>query len=136
MNNFKKQVDFFDSKYTPSEFTKREFSFTQQEERELQKWEAVRQNAMTVSDAIVTGECLTRVGTKATVDTHAVYSVADGKFVVWVPKFWCSMCDKRKASVTYKEKPFCEECIQVIKMQAAIAQAEEKPKVEPKKKPS
>ena len=132
-NNFKKQVEFFDSKYTPNEFTKREFTFTVQEERELQKWDAVRQQAQTISDAVVTGECLTRVGTKASIDTHAVYSVNDGKFVVWVPKYWCSMCDKKKASVTYKDKNYCEECAEVLKMNLAIAQAEA-PKETPKKK--
>lgn len=133
-NNFKKNIEFFDAKYTPNEYNKREFTFTVQEERELQKWDAIRQNAQSVSDAIVTGECLTRVGTKASADTHAVYSVNDGKFVVWVPKYWCSMCDKRKASVTYKDKQFCDECIEIVKMNLAIAQAEEKPKVEEKKK--
>lgn len=121
-------MEDFDKQYPAAEYSKKEFVFSKTELEELKPLQDVVSHAQTVmalgqiaqkaEDNYVAAKVLPRLGIKQSVDTKSVYDFATKKVVVYEPKFWCSMCDAKRAEFKYKDKPYCKDCIGVLKEEA------------------
>lgn len=129
----------WNEKYDKKDYNKQIYSFSTNEVARLTPWDVQIQLgsiAQNVLSGILRGECLKRVGVKPSVDVGVEYNIQTGKFVVYVPKLWCSACTNRKASFSYSNKVYCSDCAKTLKKQVkaqADKAAEEKPDKKKKK---
>ena len=121
-------MDELDKKYPATEYLKRVFNFSKQENEEMKPLQdvvslvqtllALGQIAQKAEDNYVAANVLKRLGVKESPDTKTVYDITKGLVTVYEPKFWCSTCNTKKAEFKYKDKAYCKEDIEKLKEQA------------------
>lgn len=111
-------MEDYSTKYPEKEFTKKTYTFTQSEIRELGFYDntaKLGQLAQVMLGKLIAGEPLKRVGVKDSPDVGILYDMNKGEFYVYEPKFWCSMCKNKKASFQYNNLNYCPVCIEILK---------------------
>ena len=120
--------------HDPKEYQKAIYTFKPQELSKLTPWDAQIQLGL-IAEKVLAGilrsECLKRVGVKNSPDTHVEYDMLTEQFTVYVPKIWCSVCTNRKAEFEHAGKPYCEDCVELLKEQL---KTQEKPLKKGKKR--
>lgn len=115
----KDQTQEFESKYPTKDFNKSVYSFDSSELRRLSSLDTIGQlgqMAQTLISNVVQGECMPRVGAKNSPDVGVLYDIPKGQFVVFTPKVWCSACKVRRALFEYKERNYCQSCLDIQKV--------------------
>lgn len=149
MNNDKNAVKTeeqqLDEKYSALEWKKSIFTFSEEERKILKPFEdavnliSVLSLAMdqiiSLKNNFVGNAVLTRLNVKKSQDSQFRYDFQNNKIIVYEPKFWCSVCNDRKA--VYKlgttKQFYCEDCSKKEK-EKLMPKIEEKEKIKESKK--
>ena len=113
------------------DYDKKIYTFTPLELTRLLPWDTQIQLgavAEKVLSGILRTDCLKRVGVKNSPDVKVEYDFITGQFFAYIPKIFCSKCTMRKASYTYENKPYCEDCAKVIRQELDAKKEEPAPK--------
>ena len=117
------QEEEFSQKYPEKEYTKRVYSFTQEEKGKLQSLNTIvqiGQIAQVMINQFIQNSCLKRVEVKNSPDIGVLYDIPTGNFFVFTPKEWCSQCGVRKAEYQYKGKRYCKDCLTLLQSQEKV----------------
>ena len=114
-------MEDLEKKYPVNEYAKKTFTFTPGELRELGPLDSITkmgQLAQVMISNMVAGTPLKRVGIRNSPDVGLLYDINKGEFYVYEPKFWCSICNNKKAEFSYNNKAYCPKCFEILKTQA------------------
>src|SRR5712664_252346 len=110
-------------KQFPSEFYEEHtLSFSNQEKSLLQTYHTIKamgELADALINNLVQNGALPRTGMQMREGIGTFYDIPNGTFSVFVPKQWCSACNKKAATATIEEKPFCSPCFALKRLQMA-----------------
>lgn len=124
----------FDKAYPPEQFTQTTYSFSNSELRQISSLNTMvemGQLAQVMISNVIGNTTLKRVGVKNSSDIGLQYNAETGEIYVKVPKFWCSLCQNKKAEFKFMDKVYCPTCIDAVKQQQVDKKVEE---IKPRKK--
>jgi hypothetical protein len=117
----------FEDSYPEKDFAKTIYSFKAQEIAKLAPWDADVQKGRigeTVIASIIRNECFKRIGVKQSIDIGIKYDILDEKFILFVPRVWCSSCGNRKAEYSVGNTVYCKACLDILR-EKTVSQTEQ-----------
>ena len=116
--NEQTQEQVYDNQYPAKDFDKKIYSFSAAEIRNLATFVTITQMgkiAEQLANNFVSNEVIKRLGVTTTIDSGVLYDVAQGSVTTYIPKVICSECKARRAEFSYKDKVYCQTCVDLVK---------------------
>lgn len=108
------QEEVYNEQYPEKDFRKTQFSFNASEQRNLGTFAAITRMgkiAEVMANNFVSNEVMKRLNISATQDSGILYDVEAGTVTTYVPKVICQSCGQKRAEFKYKEKAYCQTCV-------------------------